>query len=103
MFQRMANYVPITIDNVDMTIVSNIEVSFEQRSSGVELLYSGDNISVVDVHNIVVEMPKSDAMKLDDKPVRGQVMFTRDNGVPDATDIFQVPVKELLKDDGYGD
>lgn len=103
MFQRMANYVPIEVPDIDLTRVDNIEVSFEQKSSDVSLWYGGDSIDVTNAHTLVVEIPKSDAMQLDDKPVRGQVMYTKDNGVPGATKVFTVTVNELLKEDGYGD
>jgi hypothetical protein len=103
MFQRMKNYVTINVPDVDLTTVSNIEVSFEQRSTEVELTYSGDSVSVSTPHSLVVAIPKEDAMQLDQRPIRGQVMFMRSNGYPDATKIFQAPVGELLKEDGYGD
>lgn len=101
MFQRMANYVTINVPDVDLTTVTNIEVSFEQRSSGTELTYSGDSVSVSTEHQLVVAMPKQDAMLLDSHPVKGQVMFT-EGAVPNATRVFTVPVNELLKEEGYG-
>lgn len=103
MFQRMKNYVTINVPDVDLTTVSDIEVSFEQRSTEIELTYSGDSVSVSTPHSLVVIIPKEDAMQLDQRPIRGQVMFMRSDGYPDATKIFQAPVGELLKEDGYGD
>lgn len=103
MFQRMSNYITINVPDVDLTTVSNIEVSFEQRSTETELLYKDESVSVSNEHQLVVVMPKEDAMLLDERPIRGQVMFMRSDGYPDATKIFQAPVGELLKEDGYGD
>ena len=103
MFQRMRNNVPINVPDIDLTAVSDIQVTFEQKSSGVELSYSGDSVEVISEHQLAVIMPKEDAMLLDSKNIRGQVMFTPISGFPDATDIFTVSVAELLKEDGYGD
>jgi len=35
-------------------------------------------------------------------PMRGQIMFTREDGMPDATKPFTVSVEELIKEAGYG-
>lgn len=102
MIQKMLNRVAIDVPEVDLNTVSEIEVTFKQRSSSVEVTYTSENITVADEHTLVVEIPKSDAMKLDNKNMDGQVMFTRDDGTPDATEIFTVNVAKLLKEDGYG-
>lgn len=102
MIQRMLNRVTINVPEIDLNTVSNVEVTFEQKSSGSEFTYSGDNAMVVGTHQIVVTIPKEDAMKLDNKVIRGQVMYTI--GVdPFATKIFNTTVEELLKEEGYGD
>ena len=103
MFQRMRNNVTINVPDINLMDVSDVQVTFDQKSSGVELSYSGDSVSVINEHQLVVVIPKEDAMQLDNKNIRGQVMFTPVSGFPDATDIFTVSVAELLKEDGYGD
>ena len=102
MIQRMINHITINTPDLDLTTVTDIMVTFEQKSSGVELTYSGNSIVVIDAHSLRVTMPKEDAMKLDHTPVRGQVMFKAE-GVPQATKVFTASVDELLKEDGYGD
>lgn len=103
MFQRMLNYVTISVPEIDLTSVYNVEVTLDQKSSGAEFTYSGDSVVVAGEHLLTVTIPKEDAMSFNAKTIRGQVMFTRQNGVPDATKIFQMNVDELLKEDGYGD
>ncbi len=100
MIQRMLNYVTITIPDLDLTTAKDIVVTFEQRTSGVELTY--DSVALTDEHTIRVTMPKEDAMRLDHTQVRGQVMLTI-GGIPTATKVFTASVEELLKEDGYGD
>lgn len=102
MIQRMLNRVTINTPEIDLNTVSNIEVTFEQKSSGAEFTYSGDNVVVAGEHQLVVTIPKEDAMKLDNKLIRGQVMYTV-GADPFATKIFSTTVEELLKEDGYGD
>lgn len=103
MFQRMRNHIVINVPEVDMMTVSDIQVNFYQRSTETSLNYEGENVEVVNQHQIVVYMPKEDAMLLDKRPVNGQVMFMRGDGLPDATKIFTSTVDELQKEDGYGD
>jgi hypothetical protein len=99
----MKNAVTINVPEINLSAVSDIEVTFTQKSSGIELDYDGDAIEVLNDHQLAVIIPKEDAMQLDDKSVRGQVMFTPSTGIPDATKIFTVTVDELLKEAGYGD
>lgn len=103
MFQRMRNQVTINVPDIDLNTVTDIEVTFDQKSSGIEFTYSDDAIEVIGEHTLLVSIPKEDAMQFENKNVRGQVMFTRNTGVPDATKIFTATVDELLKEEGYGD
>jgi len=102
MIQRILNYITIRVKDIDLTTVSDVEVTIEQRSTGVEVTYSGDNALVVGPHLITVTVPKSDALQFDKRSAKGQVMFTDENGVPGVTKIFFIPMNELLKEDGYG-
>lgn len=103
MFQRMRNQVTINVPDIDLNTVTDIEVTFDQKSSGVELSYTDDAVVVVDENHLTVEIPKSDAMKLAHKPIRYQVMFMNAENIPGASKIYTLQVDELLKDDGYGD
>lgn len=102
MIQRMKNKVAISLDDVQLDAVSDVEVTFDQKISGVELSYKGDQIEILSESELAVIIPKEDAMKLLDKPIRYQVMYMED-GFPKATKIYRMPVDELLKDDGYGE
>jgi hypothetical protein len=100
--QKMMNYVTINIPNLDLSTVSDVTVTFKQKSTGTELTYTDTNIKYIDGHTMTVKIPKEDAMKLNRTPIQGQVMFIQ-NGVPNATEVFMTSVEELLKGDGYGD
>ena len=103
MFQRMRGTVSITLDGVDVTTVSDIEVKLIQEDTGVEMLFSGSDVAIAEASTISVEIPKDIAMQLEVAPLRGQVMFTHtDTGYPDASKPFTVPVSELIKEEGYG-
>lgn len=102
MFQRMRGVVSITIDGVDMMTVSDVEVKLIQEDTGVDLLFSGSDVMIADSSNVEVTIPKEVAMQLDTSPMRGQVMFTQENGIPDATKPFTVKINELIKEEGYG-
>ena len=101
MIQRMKNYVPIKVKGLDLTALTDIEVSLKQGE--LDLLYTGENVQVGSASQLLVIVPKSVAMDLDpNQVVTGQIMYTRD-GVPDATPIFPIEVRELQKESGYGD
>lgn len=102
MFQRMRSAVSITVNGIDMTTVTDIEVKLIQEDTGVEMLFTGGDVTIVDSATVQVVIPKDIGMQLDVAPLRGQVMFTYPNGYPDATRAFSVPVSELIKEDGYG-
>lgn len=102
MFQRMRGVISVDIDGVDMTNVTDIEFKLVQEDTGVDLLFTGSQVTVANESTVQVEIPKVTAMQLDVAPLRGQIMFTMPNGIPDATKPFTVPVSELIKEDGYG-
>lgn len=101
MIQKMRNLVTINVRGINLYDVTDIEVCLEQND--VELLYSDDDIEIGSESQLLIDVPKETAMRLDfRKLVRGQVMFTKD-GIPDATKPFSFPVMELIKEAGYGD
>lgn len=101
MIQRMRNNITVNVDGVDLSTVTNIEVFLRQESTGVERLISGASITAGD-GVLVFELPKELGMQLEASPIRAQIMFTRENGLPDATSPFNIPVRELMKEAGYG-
>ena len=102
MFQRMRGAVSITVDGIDLTKVTDIEVELIQEDTGVEMLFTGGEVVITGETALTVTIPKDVAMALEVSPLRGQVMFTRDTGLPDATKPFTGPVSELIKESGYG-
>lgn len=103
MIQRMFNRVPLEFPDVDFSAASDVEVTFDQKTSGVELTYAEEAVAVIDETHLEVYVPKEDALKLYHKPIRYQAMFIGADGFPSASKIYTMPVDELLKDDGYGD
>ena len=102
MFQRMRGAVSITVDGIDLTKVTDIEVELIQEDTGVEMLFTGGEVVVTGETALTVTIPKDTAMSLEVAPLRGQIMFTREDGMPDATKPFTVSVEELIKEAGYG-
>ena len=102
MFQRMRGAVTIAVSGVDLSTVSDIEVKLIQEDTGVELLFTGADVMIASETELTVVIPKSVAMQLEVAPIRGQVMFTKEDGYPDATKPFTLKVSELIKEDGYG-
>lgn len=101
MIQKMRNLVTINVHGIDLYSVTDIEVCLTQGST--ELLYSGQEVQIGNESQLLVDIPKSVAMNLDCKlDVSGQIMWKKD-GIPDATEIFMISVRKLLKEAGYGD
>ena len=101
MIQRMRNQISIDVDGIDLTTVSDIEVILTQEDTNTKVLFSGADV-MFDSTKIAVTLPKSLAMQLDVSPLRAQIMFTKEDGYPDATLPFTIPVRELIKEEGYG-
>ena len=101
MIQKMKNIITISVPNVDLTQVSNIEVTFSQSISKSEFTYSGASVTVSEAHKLTVTMPKADAMKLLPGTIDGQIMYTN-GATPGATVPFTAQVYKLLKETGYG-
>lgn len=102
MFQRMRSAITIAVSGVDLATVTDIEVKLIQEDTGIELLFTGSDVMIASETEISVIIPKDIAMQLEVAPIRGQVMFTKEDGYPDATKPFVLKVSELIKEDGYG-
>lgn len=96
MKQLIANYIPISCDEVDFTTSTDIVVWIKQGS-----LFFRYTPTVVDAHNIVVEMPFADAKQLTISGAKVQWALTDANGQPVASDPVMVSVGEILDKDGY--
>ena len=58
--------------------------------------------SLVDDSHIAVTVPLEDARQLNSGPGQIQLAYTDANGVPQASEIEDIQVGELLKEAGYG-
>lgn len=58
--------------------------------------------SLVDDGHIAVTVPLEDARQLNSGPGQIQLAYTDANGVPQASEIEDIQVGELLKEAGYG-
>lgn len=103
MIQRMRNTIPIDVSGFDLAGATNIEVYLEQKSTGLRLKFSGDEIFIVDDDTLEVNMSKDAAMRFSTATVRAQIAYTDSTGTPGATKPFYIPVYELLWREGYGD
>lgn len=97
MRQRIENYLSVTVDGVDLTTVH--DHVFWLKQSSVFLEYVPE---IVDSSNMLVYIPKEDAMKLRNSDVEMQLAFTTQEGRAFASDIVRMSVDRLLKEAGYG-
>ena len=97
MRQRIENYLSVTVDGVDLTTVH--DHVFWLKQSSVFLEYVPE---IVDSSNMLVYIPKEDAMKLRNSDVEMQFAFTTKEGRSFASDIVRMSVDRLLKEAGYG-
>lgn len=102
MIEKMRGTLHLTVpDDVDLTEAEDILVVLDQPLTNAHLEYEIDRAHVLDSHTLYVTIPKSDAMKLDDTMVDGQVFWTI-SGAPQGSDIFHFVPSRNLKEDGYG-
>lgn len=96
MREKIKNTLKITCDDVDLTTLRNIE--FYVKQSG---FFGEYKVSVTSAHEMVVDIPFEDAMKLRPGKANLQFAFTDAQGVPDASNVLAVDVRDLLKEVGY--
>lgn len=97
MREKIKNTLKITCTDIDLTQISNIE--FYVRQGSFFGLYTP---SVISQHEMVVIIPFEDAMRLrHNNDVKLQFAFTGADGTPDASDVVNKKVKDLLNEVGY--
>lgn len=97
MRQRIENYLSVAVDGVDLTTIT--DPVFWVKQPGVFLEYIPE---IADSGNMLVRIPKEDAMNLCPSDVDVQFAFTTQDGRPLASDVVKVPLEKLLKEAGYG-
>ena len=96
MFQKIANPLSVEVEGTDLTKASNLE--FYVRQGCTFFQYAP---VVVDETNMLVRIPKDDAMRLRPGMVELQFAATDENGNPITVDPMDEPVKRFLKEAGY--
>lgn len=96
MRQKMKNTVRVNSSGADLETLKNIEVYMTQGN-----LFFQYIPTVVSSSEMTFDVPFEDAMKLKQSKVRLQFAFQHPDGTPDASDITECSVNELLKGDGY--
>lgn len=96
MRQKIKNDVYISVDDVDLTTLRNIEFYVKQLSVFFQYIPV-----VVNANTMIVTIPKEDADRLAVGSVKLQFAFTDAGGKDDASDVLEIDVAELLKAEGY--
>lgn len=96
MRQRIENHILITVDGVDLTALSHLEIYMEQ--GGLFFQYTPQ---VRNSTEMLVTVPLEDAKRLKKTSVRVQLAFTDESGNAGASEIASIPVSEFLKEAGY--
>ena len=103
MFQKMLSKASLDVSEYDLEGAEDIKVCLKQDATNFEHLCEGEDIDV-DLENGVLTftVPKAECSRLRSAYARAQVMYTQ-AGVPHATKIYKVEVRELLASEGYGE
>ena len=94
--KKIRNTLKITCDDIDLLTVKNIE--FYVRNLNFFATYIP---AVLSSNEMLVDIPLEDAKRLRGDKAELQFAFTDANDVPNASDIIEVKVKDLLKEVGY--
>lgn len=96
MREKIENTLKITCSDVDLTTLTNIEFYVKQRH-----FFGCYTPSVVSASEMAVTIPFADAKRLTKGTAELQFAFTNAEGNPDASDVVEVEVANLLKEVGY--
>lgn len=96
MRQRIQNKIRITVEGEAMTTVTAIEFYIKQGN-----FFYQCTPEVVDDSTFLVTIPKEIAVALSTQKARLQFAYTDAAGDPQASDVLEVSVGELLKAGGY--
>lgn len=97
MREKIENRLKITCDGIDLTTLTNVEFYVKQGC-----FFGCYTPEVLSASEMVVVIPYEDAKKLRAGSVRLQFAFVDKNGNPNASDVVEKNVGELLKEVGYG-
>ena len=97
MREKIENRLKITCNGIDLTTLTNIEFYVRQAN-----FFGCYDPTVISASEMVVVIPFEDAKKLRTGDVKLQFAFTNKDGNPDASDVVNMKVRDLLKEVGYG-
>ncbi len=97
MYQKIKNTLSVEVDGVDLTTVKKIEFYIRQGDVFFEYIPT-----IVNEHEMFVTIPKADADALRPNILAYlQFAYTDINGNDIPSEIIEVDVKKLLKEEGY--
>lgn len=97
MRRRIRNVIQIEVEGVSLEGATDLEFYIRQ-GHGLCRCYVP---TIIDNTHIEVDIPYEDAMKFMHTTASIQLAFTNMVGYPVATEIETIPVRELLKEEGY--
>ena len=95
MREKIENRLRIICDSIDLIELSNIEFYVRQP-----YFFGCYAPTVISSNEMMVVIPYDDAKKLRQGTVKLQFAFTDENGNPDASEVVEMNVGELLKEVG---
>jgi hypothetical protein len=97
MRQKIENNLYVEVNGANMAGCTNLEFYVKQDNLFFQYtpVVQGDGI-------VTVTVPYDDAMKLRKAPVKVQLAFTDENGLPVSSAPVELTVGEFLKEAGYG-
>ena len=96
MRKKIRNTLKITCNDLDLKTLGNLEFYVKQPD-----FFGCYTPAVLGAHEMVVTIPFDDAKRLRSGKVELQFAFVYENGTPDASDIVETTVEDLLKERGY--
>ena len=95
---KIRNSIAVSVKGIDLTTVSKLEFYVSQGT-----LFFQYEPTVASATTLTVDMPLADAMQLVPYlPAKLQFAYTvTSTGKPGASDELEVPVDDLLKNEGY--
>lgn len=96
MREKIKNVLTVNVEGLDLTQISDVE--FYVRQYGFFGKYAPE---IVSAGKMLVTIPFKDAAKLRAGTAKLQFAYRDGAGVPQATNLIEMDVGELLKEDGY--
>lgn len=96
MFQKITNALSVEVEGTDLTKATGLE--FYVRQGCTFFQYTP---VVIDASNMLVQIPKDDAMRLRPGTLELQFAATDENGNPITVEPTEETVKKFLKEAGY--